>query len=179
MPRLFAFLRGMNLGGRRVTNAELNRIFKSVGVSGVESFIASGNLIFDAPTKNAATLQARLEKKLEAELGYTVPIFLRSEAELRALAAHQPFKPARQKTAGTMNVGLLEEPLSAAGIKALAEHNSDDDDFVVKGREVYWLCQTKMSESVFFKVPFDRRFKTSSTWRNINTVNRLVVKYLE
>ncbi|MEP6475429.1 MAG: DUF1697 domain-containing protein, partial [Gemmatimonadota bacterium] len=61
MARLFAFLRGMNLGGRRVTNTELNRIFKSVGVSGVESFIASGNLIFDAPTKNAATLQARLE----------------------------------------------------------------------------------------------------------------------
>ncbi|MEO8030696.1 MAG: DUF1697 domain-containing protein [Gemmatimonadota bacterium] len=179
MARLFAFLRGMNLGGRRVTNTELNRIFKSVGVSGVESFIASGNLIFDAPTKNAATLQARLETKLEAELGYAVPTFLRTESELKAMAAHQPFKPARQKTAATMNVGLLVEPLSAAGIKALAEHNSAADDFVVKGREVFWLCQTKMSESEFFKLPFDRRFTTSSTWRNINTLNRLVEKYLD
>jgi uncharacterized protein (DUF1697 family) len=177
MPRLFAFLRGMNLGGHRVTNAELSAIFKKVGVSGVETFIASGNLIFEAPKKDAATLQQRLEARLEKDLGYAVPTFLRTERELVVMAGQLPFKPARHKTARTFTVGLLEAPMSPAAIKELATHNSAESDFVVLGREVYWLCQVGQSESAFFKVPFDRRFKVGSTWRNINTLNRLVDKY--
>jgi len=177
MARLFAFLRGMNLGGHRVTNAELSAIFKKVGVSGVETFIASGNLIFEAPKKDASTLQKRLEARLEKDLGYAVPTFLRTETELVAMAGRLPFKPARHKTAKTLNVGMLDGPMSAAAIAELASHNSAESDFMVIGREVYWLCQVGQSESAFFKVPFDRRFKVSSTWRNINTLNRLIAKY--
>lgn len=177
MPRLFAFLRGMNLGGHRVTNTELSVIFKKVGVSGVETFIASGNLIFEAPKKDLATLQKRLEARLAKDLGYAVPTYLRTEGELVAMAGQAPFKPARHKTARTFNVGMLEAPMSPAAIKDLASYNSAESDFVVLGREVYWLCQVGQSESAFFKVPFDRRFKVSSTWRNINTLNRLVDKY--
>lgn len=177
MARMFAFLRGINLGGHTVTNVELASIFKKVGVSGVETFIASGNLIFDAPKKGAATLQKRLEARLATELGYAVPTFLRTETELVAIARHAPFKAARHKTARTFTVGMLDAPMTPAAIKELATHNSAESDFAVNGREVYWLCQVGQSESAFFRVPFDRRFKVGSTWRNINTLNRLIAKY--
>ena len=46
MPRLFAFLRAINVGGRTIKMERLRREFEVFGFPGVETFIASGNVIF-------------------------------------------------------------------------------------------------------------------------------------
>ena len=51
------------------------------------------------------------------------------------------------------------------------------DEFHVNGREVYWLCRTRQSDSTFSNVRFEKLVETRATWRNINTVVRLAAKY--
>ena len=64
MTRYFAFLRAINVGGHLVTMDRLRGVFESLGFSKVETFIASGNVIFESTSKSANSLQAKIEKKL-------------------------------------------------------------------------------------------------------------------
>ncbi len=92
MERYVAFLRGMNLGGRRIKNDELRREFEVLGFADVACFRASGNVIFGAEEGDEVELTSRIEAGLEESLGYEVPVFLRSADELRAIAASEPFE---------------------------------------------------------------------------------------
>ena len=70
MPRLFAFLRAINVGGHTVTMAELRGQFEALGFSDVETFIASGNVIFTSRAKGGQALERRIEARLHQTLGY-------------------------------------------------------------------------------------------------------------
>ncbi|HJW11580.1 MAG TPA: DUF1697 domain-containing protein [Albitalea sp.] len=143
MPRHIAFLRAINVGGHTVTMPALRALFESLGLAKVETFIASGNVIFESASRGSAALQKKIEAHLHAELGYEVAAFLRSDAELAAIARYQPFSAATIAAATVLNVAFLAEPASAAAQKALLRYRSEIDDFHVHGREAYWLCQTK------------------------------------
>ena len=93
MDRYVAFLRGMNLGRRRLENEELRRHFEEIGFEEVATFRASGNVIFSTPGSEAeAELAQRVEAELGERLGYEVPVFLRSIEEVAAIAAREPFE---------------------------------------------------------------------------------------
>jgi len=177
MPRYAAFLRAINVGGHVVTMSELRRSFESLGLLGVESFIASGNVIFTSTTKRAATLETRIEQQLQKALGYEVKTFLRSDAEVAAIASYAPFNPSAVRTAGALVVGFLGAALEAAAVRRLMALRTEIDDFHVHGREVYWLCRRKQSESTFSNALFERTLRLSTTFRNVRTVARLAAKY--
>ncbi|HEU4461011.1 MAG TPA: DUF1697 domain-containing protein, partial [Solirubrobacterales bacterium] len=110
MDRYVAFLRGMNLGKRRIKNDELRRHFEAMGFEAVGTFRASGNVIFSAVRREAeAKLADRVEAELDERLGYDVPVFLRSAEEVAAVAAQEPFDAkvmARSK--GKLQVSFLK-----------------------------------------------------------------------
>lgn len=178
MPRLFAFLRAINVGGHNVTMAELRRLFEKVGCKEVVTFIASGNVIFASGLRDIGGLREKLENQLRQALGYEVTVFLRTEPELAAMARYQPFRGSQMQSAQALNVGLLSGPLSPEATKSVMAMKSDIDDFHVHGREVYWLCKTSQSDSKFSNVRFEKAVKARATWRNVNTIVRLAAKYL-
>ena len=95
MERYVAFLRGMNLGRRRIKNEELRAEFEALGFEDVATFRASGNVIFGAGRTIKKALARTIEHGLGEALGYEVPVFLRSCAEVAAIAAQEPF-PAKR-----------------------------------------------------------------------------------
>ena len=85
MDRYVGFLRGMNLGGRRIKNEELRRHFEEIGLEEVATFRASGNAVFATPKREAeGKLAQRVEAELGERLGYEVPVFLRRIEEVAA-----------------------------------------------------------------------------------------------
>ena len=175
--RLFAFLRAINVGGHVVTMEALRKYFVALGFKNVETFIASGNVIFEAPSKDAAALQGRIEAHLRKALGYEVRTFLRTGQEIAAIVRYQAFKPAQIEAAAALNVAFLDQPSKAAPTKALLAMKTQVDDFHVHGREAYWLCKTRQSESTFFKVGFEKALGVPVTVRNMNTIVRLEARY--
>ena len=157
--------------------AELRRVFESLGLKEVQTFIASGNVVFESDASDLRSLELALEDRLRKSLGYEVTTFIRTEEELAAMAKYEPFKKSHLKDATALNVGFLVAPPSSAAKKLIAAFKSEVDDFEVRGREVYWLCQTKQSDSKFNNVRFEKAIKTRATWRGINTVRRLAAKY--
>ena len=177
MTRYIAFLRAINVGGRTVKMDELRTLFARMGLTGVATFIASGNVIFAADDPDAAALQAQIEDELQQALGYAVATFLRTDAEVAAIARHEPFPAPVLAAAGALNVAFLANPLSTAEEQLLMTLKTAIDDFHVHGREVYWLCQTKQSESTFSNTRFDRTLRKQTTLRGINTVRKLAAQY--
>jgi len=88
-------------------------------------------------------------------------------------ARHQAFPQDRVERALALNVGLVAAALSPAARRAIDGLASDVDAFHVKGREVYWLCQQKQSDSKFSNAIFERTLKTRSTFRGAKTMTRL------
>jgi uncharacterized protein (DUF1697 family) len=177
MPRLVAFLRAINVGGHVVTMETLRRLFVDLEFDEVETFIASGNVIFSTRGRDAGALERRIERHLGASLGYEVKTFLRTVSEVKAIAEHAPFTPARIQSAGAFSVGFLAEPLDAGSTKALLALRTEIDDFHVHGREVYWLCTRRQGESKFSNVVFEKAVKARVTFRGANTVARLAARY--
>jgi uncharacterized protein (DUF1697 family) len=177
MTRYIAFLRAINVGGHTVKMDDLRRHFEALGFSSVETFIASGNVIFESTAKNTRSLEKKIEERLRAALGYEVATFIRTEAELAAIAQYQPFSASALKTAQALNVAFLGEELDAAAQKKLLARTTDIDEFHAQGREVYWLCRKKQSESTFSNVVLERTIGQSATIRGINTIQKMAAKY--
>lgn len=178
MPRYFAFLRAVNVGGRTVKMEELRRLFESFGFRGVETFIASGNVVFETRARDAAALEKRIEAGLREALGFEVVTFVRTEGELAAVADGEPFPPAELDAAGALNVVFLKEALGAEAERRLMKLRTEIDDFSVRGREVFWLCRKKQSESAFSNNAFEKAVGARATFRGLNTVKRMSASYL-
>lgn len=157
--------------------AELRRVFQGLGLQEVETFIASGNVLFNSDASDLRSLELAIEDRLRSVLGYEVSTFLRTEEELAAIAAYEPFKKSHLQDGQALYVGFLSEALSPAAQKLIMGFKSPIDDFDVHGREVYWLCQTKQGDSKFNNVRFEKALNTRATWRGINTIRRLAAKY--
>jgi uncharacterized protein (DUF1697 family) len=177
MPRLIAFLRAINVGGHTVTMAQLRKEFEALGFEDVETFIASGNVLFSARSAKPGALEKKIEARLRASLGYEVATFVRTLGEVAAIAAYRPFPEEQIKNAGAFCVGFLSAPLDAAATRALMAFTNDIDAFHTHGREVYWLCKKRQSESTFSNTNMERALKTRATFRGLNTVIRLAGKH--
>lgn len=157
--------------------AELRRVFEGLGFQEVETFIASGNVVFTSDAPDVRSLELALEDRLRASLGYEVSTFVRTDEELAAIAKYEPFKKSHLQDAAALNVGFLAEPPGPAAKKLITAFKSEIDDFHVRGREVYWLARTKQSDSKFNNVRFEKMLNARATWRGINTIKRLAAKY--
>lgn len=177
MARYVAFLRAVNVGGRIVKMAELRGIFEAAGMREVETFIASGNVIFTSGARSTATLEATIEGQLRKALGYDVPTFIRTTAEVAAAAAHAPFQPADVAAAGAFLVAFLRQPPDAVGRAGLAALGSDIDRFAVHGREAYWLSTPRQGESKLTLVKFERAIGRAATMRSMVSAGKLAARH--
>jgi uncharacterized protein (DUF1697 family) len=145
MPGYAAFLRGINVGGRKATSQQLRSCFEQLGYEDVATFRASGNVVFSAPRRADA---ARIERGLEQSLGYAVAVFLRTAPEIEAIAAYQPFEARRvQASKGKLQVALLPRKPNVKATRQLLARQGDGDLFAVHGRELYWLPSGGLMES--------------------------------
>lgn len=175
MPRHVAFLRGMNLGRRRITNDELARCFAAMGLREVSVYQASGNVIFDAQRRAPATLQQKIEAELEAALGYAVPTFLRSAEQVRAIADLLPF--GKVPTGAKPQIMLLAKPPTPAQRREVMALATDGDALAFAETELHWLPRGRMSDSQLDVARIEKLIGPT-TIRTHGTVSRIAAKFL-
>jgi len=178
MPRYIAFLRGINVGGHRVKMDRLGGLFEDLGFTDVETFIASGNVIFTSSSRAVDALKGKIERHLEGELGYEVATFIRTPAELKAVCAvGGTFVESEADASSSIYVMFFH---SQAGKELKARINvlgSEMDEFTFSGRELFWRVRGKISESPLFGTGIEKALRGApNTSRNITTLRKLVAK---
>jgi uncharacterized protein (DUF1697 family) len=177
MKKWIAFLRAINVGGHTVKMDNLRQIFESLDFANVETFIASGNVVFETKSSDTRSLEMKIESELQQTLGYEVATFLRTDVELAGIAAYQPFKKSELDLAAALNIAFLSGPLDESSVKRLMALQTDIDNFHVHGREIYWLCRKKQSESTFSNAVLERKLGVRSTIRQRSTIQKMAERY--
>jgi uncharacterized protein (DUF1697 family) len=177
MTRYVALLRAVNITTRPLKMERLRALLGELGLTNVATYIASGNALFDAAPlgadEAAEALEERIEAHLHAALGFAVDTFLRTAAQMKAIAAHRPFDAAETDAAFGQMVAFLKQPPDADQTARLMTYRRASDDFAVHEREVYWLRRTQQSETNFAGATLERALKMPTTVRSITTVRKL------
>ncbi len=176
MQRYIAFLRGINLGKRRLPMSQLKILFEKLGFDEVETFIASGNVVFSSRVLEAGHLESRIARHLEASLAYEVDTFVRTAGEVTRIGRAKIF-PEDGQEGITIHVGFFQQKLAPEVARKLAAVRTNEDEFRVIGREYYWRYRgIRTSESKVWTLPEMRALRLpTSTMRNMSCVRKLVL----
>lgn len=175
--RYVAFLRAINVGGRRLKNDELRGHFATIGFDDVAAFRASGNVIFAAADGGRDELAERIESGLGDALGYEVQPFIRDANEIRAIASHEHFDPeAVERSEGRLQVTMLAAEPAADAREAALAMASDDDLLAIGARELYWLPSAGTLDSNLDHRGLERLLGVG-TMRTMGTVEAIADKY--
>lgn len=179
MADYVAFLRGINLGNRRLKMERLRNLGEELGFAEVGTFIASGNLVFASGARDVAKLEKTIETHLARALGYEVDTFVRTRAEVAALAAARPFAAADMAGEDTtIHAGFWKEEPKAAWVRALEGAQTASDAIAIAGREYFWLCRGPSHASKFWSTPAVRAAKLpTTTMRNLRMLRRLAEEF--
>lgn len=154
----------------------LRRLFESLGFSEVETFIASGNVVFNTRMKNSKALERKIEQRLQEELGYDVAVFIRTGAELAEIVSYEPFSKSEPDKSTARNVIFLADALDENLTKKVKDLSTDTDEFRVRGRETHWLRRRRQGVP-FTTVPLERVLGRLFTVRSADTVKKIADKY--
>lgn len=186
MHKYIAFLRAINVGGRIVKMEALRKIFSDMGFTSVETFIASGNVIFEASESdlqamvglvNMTALESWIEDHLHEALGYTVKTFVRTPARLEEIAGYRPFtSEGLANAAHTLYIGFLHAPPAPDAIQKVSELGDSHNRLQIHDRELYWLVHNRISESAITGARLEKALGMPTTLRNWNTVQKLADK---
>src|SRR5713226_5107305 len=176
MIKYVAFLRGINVGGKKLIKMEdLRHAVESLGLRNVSTFIQSGNVLFDTSQTNRDALTKTIEKKLLTAFGHDVPVVLQTIDELRDILRAGPFKKIKPGADVMMFVAFLAAEPDGRPKLPLRSATENLEVLAIKDRAAFILCHRK--KNGMFAFPnnfFEKEFGVAATTRNWNTVNRIV-----
>jgi uncharacterized protein (DUF1697 family) len=171
MPRYAALLRGINVGStKRIAMADLRTLFAALGAENVQTYVQSGNVAFDSPSRSSAALAREIRDRIQADLGHDVAIIIRTHAELAKVAATRPFDGAPDEH---LYVTFLAERPEAAQVGAFSAAGFEPDEFEVRGTEVYLHFPSGYGRSKLGNETFERKLGVAATTRNWRTVTAM------
>jgi uncharacterized protein (DUF1697 family) len=164
-------LRGINVGGNnKVPMADLRKMCSGLGYDQIETYIQSGNVVFDSSSSEASVV-AEMEVALLSTFGLTLSVVVRSAAELVEIVARNPFPTEGDGT--KLHVTCFAAPLAEAMVAKLDPAFSPPDTFVLDGRNMYLHLPGGMGTSKL-AVHVGQKLGKLGTTRNWNTVLKLV-----
>jgi uncharacterized protein (DUF1697 family) len=172
--RHVALLRGVNVNGITIKSADLKALFVELGFGAVRTVLASGNVLFDTAESDAAALRTRIEQALRKRFGYDAWIVLLTQKTVADMAAAYPFERIDEERHPYIVFGsdkaMLDEIMEKAGTV------DADTERLERGKGVlYWQCPRGESlETPVAKLLGKTRYKSSTTTRNLRTVEKLL-----
>ena len=172
MHTYIAFLRGINVGGRKLIKmAELVRIFNAAGCKNVRTYQQAGNVLFTSRAANRKNLTRKIEAAIEAELGYRIPIVIRSALELRQTIEHAPFRKfEKSKDLMLLVVFLAQDPDPKPTLPFISTTENVEVFQVADGVA---FCVARRKKNGWFGFPngvVEKAFKVVATTRQWSTV---------
>ncbi len=179
MSTYISVLRGINVGGKRkMLMADLTSLYETLGFSYVQTYIQSGNVIFDYNgDDNIRELSTNIQEKIHLEYGYEVPVIVLQANELADIRRNNPFIINGITDIERLHVTFLREPPHVEHLNKLNNMEFPPDKFSVIGKNVYLFCAGKSSDSKLTNQLFERTLKVSATTRNWKTVTKLAELY--
>ncbi len=178
MPKYIAFLRAINVGGHTVKIDQLKKLFEKMIFTNVETFIASGNVIFETKSNKIDSIKKIIETELEKILGYKVAAFIRTTKELKTISMYKAFNESDLNNENhTLYIGFLVCAPSKENQNKVFALKDETNNFYFNNKEFYWLCRKNFSDSGITGKTLEKALGMETTIRNATTVRKMAVKF--
>lgn len=168
MTTFIALLRGINVGGhKRIKMADLKGIFENIGFSRVQTYIQSGNVLFETED-DADFLSPRIEQEIQKVFGLDVPVILRTTHEWETLIKNCPFD-----ALPGLSVAFLAAKPTQEAIDGLLSLDMGNYEIHIRDKDIYVLYKEDIRKTLLTTNFLEKKLNVPLTVRNWNTVNKL------
>jgi uncharacterized protein (DUF1697 family) len=170
-----ALLRGINVGGNNKIKMELLRsICESLDLKNVQTYVQSGNVVFQTKRRDLAPLGPSLEAAIEAECGFRPPVILRTIVELEQIVSANPFEARPDLDPAKLLVTFFPVETSPAAQNKILSMSIGPEELCIRGREHYTYFPNGQGQSKYPAAAIDKAVGARGTGRNWNTVLQLL-----
>ncbi len=171
MTLYIALLRGINVGGHKVIKmADLKRVFESIGLKQVKTYIQSGNIVFESE-EGINFLKDRIQSEIKKEFDFDVPVMLRTHDEFINIIKQCPYEVHSLLEGESVHIAFLANVLSEEESSQLLTFKSELEDCYIDEKVVYLFFKNSIRNSKLMNQ--FQKLHTPATVRNWRTVNKL------
>ena len=174
MATFISLLRGINVSGQKsIRMAEITHLYETLGFNNIQTYLQSGNIVFESEELGGSNLVERIERKIEKSFGYHVPVFVRTLTDFQHIVNHNPFLRDRNEDPANLYVTFLYSLPKKELVNLLTAQVSEEDKFIPGEKEIYLFCVHGYGKTKLTNNYFEKKLFVSATTRNWNTVNAL------
>lgn len=171
MQTYISMLRGINVSGqKKVHMADLKNLYEALGFANVQTYVQSGNVVFDSPEVDTAKLTNSIEAQIEMIFGFSVPVLIRIADDLQRIIESHPFA---QEDPARVLVTFLYEPPEDSKWDDLSHYKDKVDQFTLGEQEIFLYCPGGYGKTKLSNTFFERKLGVIATTRNWKSVNAL------
>lgn len=175
MAKLISILRGINVGGKRkILMADLRALYEELGLKNTQTYIQSGNAIFDyTGKKKIAAIESMIYKAIHKKYDFEVPVIVRTVKEIAEAYNNNPFAP-EDTPIEHLHLTFLKEVPEKENLEKIKTYDYSPDKFEIIGKDAYIYCEGKYHKSKLTNNFFEKKLKVSATTRNWKTMKKLL-----
>ncbi len=175
MHNYISILRGINVSGHRPIKMEaLKKMYEGLKFKNVQTYIQSGNVIFQDKSDQPKELEKKISKKIMLEFGFEVPVIVLELSYLIEIVKNNPFVNERNEDIKSLHVTMLNEMPDQLNIDKIKGLLFGHDEFIIAGSAVYLFCPEGYGNSKLSNNFFESKLKVTATTRNWKTMNELL-----
>jgi uncharacterized protein (DUF1697 family) len=171
---MISMLRGVNLGRRRIKMDALRALFASLKLRNPETYVQSGNVIFEATERDLGKLAKRIEEAIERTFGFHSDVILRTTADLRDMVVRNPVSKRRNIEPGKFTVSFLADDPGEEAREAVRKIKTSPEELWISGRELYIYFPDGQARSKLPLATISKILTTPATLRNWNSVTKML-----
>lgn len=175
MTTYISILRGINVGGNRMIKMDaLRQLFTKLGFQNIQTYIQSGNVVFQTDKKGNTELESIISKAILATFTFEVPVIVKNLDELKAIVSNNPFLNDATKDIAHLHVTFLDVQPLQEHFDKIKDVTYQADEFCLIDKAIYLYCPNSYSNSILTNGFFENKLKVTATTRNWKTTNELV-----
>ena len=173
--RYISILRGINVGGnRKILMKDLKSLYEGLGFSKVETYIQSGNVVFESDEKlSNADLEVKIQQAITETFGFEVPVIIRTADEWAKSIAKNPFWKEKDTDIDRLHFTFLKELPKLELLEKIKLFQFLPDRYEIIGKDVFIFCAAGYGTSKLTNPFFESKLKVPCTTRNWKTVIKL------
>jgi uncharacterized protein (DUF1697 family) len=174
MNTFISMLRGINVSGqKKIRMVDLRALYESLNLVDVETYLQSGNVVFDSTEGDASKLAELVEAQIEKTFGYAVPVLIRDPSDFLRIINGNPFLNERNEDSARLYVTFLYRSPSESTVSDLAIPTGEAAEFAIGDKEIFLFCPNGYGRTKLSNNFFERKLDVPATTRNWKTVNAL------
>ncbi|MDX8388366.1 MAG: DUF1697 domain-containing protein [Ghiorsea sp.] len=171
--KFISLLRGINVAGhKRIKMADLKALYESLSFNDVQTYIQSGNVIFDA--EQDIDHQGMIEQAIQDKYGFEVPVLVKTFEQMEQVFDACPFDSGSGVNGATVLVIFLSKQPRNEDLHQLLAYKVDGESFHANHLEIYLFCPNGYGKTKLSNALLEKKLHVQATTRNWGTVRKLL-----